>query len=267
MDYCQNCGRSASTKYVEFYQNIGVVIVRLTKSIKGHLCKDCIDKHFWQYTAITLFLGWWGIISFFTTPFILLNNIIRYLGTLGMESQAPQPRLAYLPYTTSGTQTHDLNSLTQKWSKASLPNDLPNRCRKATSRLEEYLLDLIAELRDGGAISYSERMSLSNEAGQRTARLSTESVTVGLELGEEQRRVSASIEKPDDVIEKSKELLLLAGIQVESFVEQVAYIGVMTGIFKEGGEKEIAKSARNLIFYSAAKCYEIGVELSNMAHQ
>lgn len=87
--FCQSCGREAQTKYVEYYQNIGVLIMRFSKKVKGHLCKVCSNKFFWSFTGTTLFLGWWGVISFFVTLFILPNNIIRYLGTLGLESPDP----------------------------------------------------------------------------------------------------------------------------------------------------------------------------------
>lgn len=96
MIVCQNCGVEAPTKYVEFYQNIGALIMRFSKSIKGNLCKNCINEYFWSYTGITAILGWWGIISFIVTPFILLNNIVRYLGTLGLQPPrvgAASPRL------------------------------------------------------------------------------------------------------------------------------------------------------------------------------
>src|SRR6202000_3094527 len=43
---CQACGRNAPAKYVEFYQNIGMLVVRSLRSIKGNLCKRCIKKHF-----------------------------------------------------------------------------------------------------------------------------------------------------------------------------------------------------------------------------
>jgi hypothetical protein len=89
MEFCQNCGRRAPTKYIEIYQNIGALIVRFTKSIKGNLCKKCINDYFWPYTLTTLILGWWGIISFIITPFILLNNIGRYLVALPL----PHPRM------------------------------------------------------------------------------------------------------------------------------------------------------------------------------
>ncbi len=88
---CQSCWTQAPTKYVEFYQNIGVIIMRFHKSIKGNLCKSCINKYFWEFTAINALLGWWGVISFIVTPFFILNNVIRYLGSLGMESNPNAP--------------------------------------------------------------------------------------------------------------------------------------------------------------------------------
>ena len=60
--------------------------MRFSKNAKGAFCKDCTNRFFWTYTGISLFLGWWGIISFFVTLFIIPNNIIRYLGTLSLES-------------------------------------------------------------------------------------------------------------------------------------------------------------------------------------
>jgi hypothetical protein len=93
---CQCCGREAPTKYVAFYQNIGAIAVRFTKSVEGKLCKSCVHGRFWSMTGTTFFLGWWGVISFLVTPFILLNNIGRYLFCLGMAPVPPdatQPTL------------------------------------------------------------------------------------------------------------------------------------------------------------------------------
>jgi hypothetical protein len=86
VEYCQNCGQRAPTRYVVFYQNIGLLILRLGKVMQGRLCKACIHKTFWEYTLITFFAGWWGLISFFLTPFFLINNVVRYLGCLGMPA-------------------------------------------------------------------------------------------------------------------------------------------------------------------------------------
>jgi hypothetical protein len=75
MGVCQICGVEAPTKYVEFSQNIGALFMRFSTSIKGNLCKYCINHYFWSFTGTTLVYGWWGVISFFVTPFFLLNNI------------------------------------------------------------------------------------------------------------------------------------------------------------------------------------------------
>lgn len=85
---CHTCGAEGETKYVEFHQNIGLVIFRLHSSVKGRLCRPCIGRHFWGMTGVTLILGWWGVISFVCTPFILLNNVVRYLSCLGMATPA-----------------------------------------------------------------------------------------------------------------------------------------------------------------------------------
>src|SRR5262249_39751325 len=49
---------------------------------------------FWGNTLTTLFLGWWGVLSFFATPFILINNVARYASCRGM---APPPARASGP--------------------------------------------------------------------------------------------------------------------------------------------------------------------------
>lgn len=86
---CQACGIEAPTKNVEFHQNIGALIMRFSKSIKGNLCKSCIHKHYWQFTAINLLLGWWGMISLIFTPIFLINNFVRYMLCLSMEPVPP----------------------------------------------------------------------------------------------------------------------------------------------------------------------------------
>jgi hypothetical protein len=93
---CQSCGIEAPTKYVAFYQNIGALLVRFSKSVEGELCKSCIHRYFWSFTGVNLFFGWWGTISFLVTPFFVLNNVFRYLTCLPMPpvpSGATEPQL------------------------------------------------------------------------------------------------------------------------------------------------------------------------------
>jgi hypothetical protein len=98
---CQACGISACTRYVELYQNIGLLVVRFRKSIKGYLCRSCIDAYFWEFTLITLGFGWWGIISFFTCLFAIPANLVAFLCTRGMapvpQGSVAQVRVAHAP--------------------------------------------------------------------------------------------------------------------------------------------------------------------------
>jgi hypothetical protein len=91
---CQVCGVEAPTKRVEFHQNIGALVMRFSRTIKGNLCKSCIHKNFWKYTLINITLGWWGVVSLICTPIFIINNLVRYIGCLGMP---PVPRGAIAP--------------------------------------------------------------------------------------------------------------------------------------------------------------------------
>lgn len=84
---CQACGREAPLKQVTFMQNIGLVFMRLPKTIRGFLCKHCIDKYFWEMSGITFLFGWWGVISFIYTLIALPSNLFNYLGALSL----PEP--------------------------------------------------------------------------------------------------------------------------------------------------------------------------------
>jgi hypothetical protein len=86
---CQSCGIEAPVKYFDFYQNIGMLVARRWKRVKGNLCRRCVHRHFWSMTSTTLAVGWLGTISICVTPFILLNNIFRYFGVVGMPPVPP----------------------------------------------------------------------------------------------------------------------------------------------------------------------------------
>ena len=88
---CESCGARAPTQYVEFYQNIGAAVLRFHKSVKGNLCKVCIERYFWPFTGKTFLFGWMGVISLVLYPFVLLNNIVRYLGVLRLATPEDYP--------------------------------------------------------------------------------------------------------------------------------------------------------------------------------
>lgn len=83
---CQVCEADAPTKQVEFRQNIGAFFRRYERSIKGRLCKRCINEYFWKYTLTTLAVGWLGVISFIVAPIYILMNIFNYLGAIGLKT-------------------------------------------------------------------------------------------------------------------------------------------------------------------------------------
>lgn len=82
LGFCSTCIQFGPVKKVTFRKNVGMVFARRTSKVEGELCGRCIEKHFWSFTATTLFLGWWGVISFLVSPFILLGNLFEYLGAL-----------------------------------------------------------------------------------------------------------------------------------------------------------------------------------------
>ena len=77
---CEHCGCQAPTKFVTFHSNVGVLIMRFTTKISGNFCRPCIDKNFWSATLTSLFLGWFGVISFFVNWIFLAMNVANYLG-------------------------------------------------------------------------------------------------------------------------------------------------------------------------------------------
>lgn len=76
--FCEACGAIGPTRRVELKQNVGLVLMRLSRTVKGSLCARCIEKNFKEMTLITAVAGWWGIVSFFVTPIYLINNLAQY---------------------------------------------------------------------------------------------------------------------------------------------------------------------------------------------
>ncbi|MCW8133845.1 MAG: hypothetical protein KIS92_26090 [Planctomycetota bacterium] len=86
---CQACGKHRPTRRVVFYRNIGALVMRFSNQIDGNLCKRCINSYFFEYTAVTLAVGWLGLISFFLAPIFVVHNVARYCGTLGLPADYP----------------------------------------------------------------------------------------------------------------------------------------------------------------------------------
>ena len=79
---CQICGAEKTTVLAHFSGNIGAIIMRFERAIRGYMCRPCVHQQFWKFTAMNFFLGWWGVISFFVTPIHLFTNTAVYLKCL-----------------------------------------------------------------------------------------------------------------------------------------------------------------------------------------
>lgn len=87
-DLCQRCHGPGPTRWVSMQQNIGAIVLRFRSGTRGRLCRECVESEFWSRSLVTLFLGWWGMISFFTTPLVLALNCIMFLRVAGLPSSS-----------------------------------------------------------------------------------------------------------------------------------------------------------------------------------
>jgi hypothetical protein len=81
---CQACGVTAPTRDVAFFSNVGFIIRSCQRSIKGRMCKACAFQYFFEYTLVSLLLGWWSFVSIIVNPFFLLNNLYHFARCLFM---------------------------------------------------------------------------------------------------------------------------------------------------------------------------------------
>jgi hypothetical protein len=74
MGRCQVCGNMRQTNEVKSHHNIGMIVLRQTRSIQGNMCKTCMGSKYWEFMGKNLLLGPWGIISVIVTPIYMVTN-------------------------------------------------------------------------------------------------------------------------------------------------------------------------------------------------
>jgi hypothetical protein len=79
MGRCQVCGNVRLTSPVTFQHNIGMIVLRQTRSIRGNMCKTCMRSKYWEYMGKNLLLGPWGVISVIVTPIYMVTNTVTYV--------------------------------------------------------------------------------------------------------------------------------------------------------------------------------------------
>ncbi len=87
IQYCQSCGAIGPTKKLTFIRMIGLLVFAHFRTVKGELCAECAVKYFWEFSGMTLLLGWIGV-SIFAIPLIFLVNWINYLNSGAMRKNS-----------------------------------------------------------------------------------------------------------------------------------------------------------------------------------
>lgn len=76
---CAKCKQDAPLYGVTFRQNIGLIVMHTYKTYSGAYCMKCARSIFWSTFFTNLFLGWWGIKSFFYTFYYMATNINQFI--------------------------------------------------------------------------------------------------------------------------------------------------------------------------------------------
>ena len=152
---CQSCGVEAPTRKVFFVQHIGAIVMFFHKRIGGLFCRNCVNKYFTQYFFTTLVAGWWGIISVFATPVVLLIDIVNYFRAWTL---APVPAGATAPILTEDA-IQRINPLSR---------DLLRRLN-ADEKLESVAADIAARARvtPGQVVRYVQALIAQQKAAQK----------------------------------------------------------------------------------------------------
>jgi len=152
---CQSCGIEAPTRKVFFVQHIGAVIMFFHKRIGGLFCRNCVNKYFSEFFFKTLFLGWWGVISVFATPVVLIIDIVNYFRAWNL---APVPAGAVAPQLTDAVvmrlQPHT-PELIERFNKGEslekTASDIGAKAAATPGQVVRYLQALIQQSKSGPA--------------------------------------------------------------------------------------------------------------------
>ncbi len=91
---CAICGCTPAA-YATFRQHTGLILVWLLRTRRGMFCRDCGLETFRGMTALTLLGGWWGVVSFFITPVVLLLNAANRPDVASLPEPQPGPSGRY----------------------------------------------------------------------------------------------------------------------------------------------------------------------------
>jgi hypothetical protein len=75
---CQICKQVRSVAPVSFHRNVGMIVARRTYTLRGELCKSCMNRAYGEFTWRNFLQGWWGMISLVITPIYFLMNTYSF---------------------------------------------------------------------------------------------------------------------------------------------------------------------------------------------
>ena len=78
MQRCQSCGNLRAIAPITLRRNVGMLFARQTHTLKGNMCKTCINKQFWIFQGKNLAFGPWGMISLIATPIYFFTNLYAF---------------------------------------------------------------------------------------------------------------------------------------------------------------------------------------------
>ncbi len=84
-DECRTCG-SAPAADVRFLGHQGIVVLMRFLHADGPFCRDCGLSMFRRMTSRTLVEGWWGVLSVFITPVVVVMNLIRRAAVASLDA-------------------------------------------------------------------------------------------------------------------------------------------------------------------------------------
>lgn len=60
-------------------RNVGMILMRRWVSYRAPLCREHALKAVWDFTLLTMWQGWWGVISFYANIVALLFNTVALM--------------------------------------------------------------------------------------------------------------------------------------------------------------------------------------------
>ncbi|MFC8172202.1 hypothetical protein ACFUJ0_34150 [Streptomyces sp. NPDC057242] len=90
---CEVCGAQPAIP-VTVRAHQGMIVIMRTVTRRGAFCRTCGLAVYRQMTSDTLLTGWWGLFSFFVTPFVVLGNAF---GARAALRRLPEPYGAVRP--------------------------------------------------------------------------------------------------------------------------------------------------------------------------